>query len=148
MFENATQTQCDFYRVLKRDAIRARPLFMCTYAIIVVVKLQQRKYLRCVENFTQVQIRSGSGLGKSLRIHIDLDPRSLVHVVASLIIILFFSVVSKCTVSALVCQWSDYVMQYVTLSKWTMLLLGTFVMHTCPIDFLSYWFCVLISSWQ
>ena len=27
-FEDATLTQCDFYRVLKRDAIRARPLLV------------------------------------------------------------------------------------------------------------------------
>ena len=40
VFEDATLTQCDFYRVLKRDAIRVPLLLVhaCTYALIVVFK--------------------------------------------------------------------------------------------------------------
>ena len=39
-FEDATLTQYDFYRALKHDAIRVRPLlvYMCTYSLIVVFK--------------------------------------------------------------------------------------------------------------
>ena len=37
-FEDATLMQCDYYRVLKRDAIRKHPLLVhtCTYTLIVV----------------------------------------------------------------------------------------------------------------
>ena len=56
--EDAALTQCDFYRVLKRDAIRVHPLLvdMCTYAQIVVFKstahaaTQQNSYF--ISHFT------------------------------------------------------------------------------------------------
>ena len=59
VLEDATLTLCSFYRVLKRDAIHARPLLVHTrtYALIVVFKsTNTRSYLCTVENFTQIQI--------------------------------------------------------------------------------------------
>ena len=39
-FEDAMLTQCDFYSILKHDAIHACPLLVhtCTYALIVIFK--------------------------------------------------------------------------------------------------------------
>ena len=39
-FEDAVLTQCDFYRILKCDAVRALSLLVhtCTYVLIVVFK--------------------------------------------------------------------------------------------------------------
>ena len=61
-FEDVTLTKSDFYHVLKRDAIGARPLLVhkCNYALIVVFK-STADYLRSVDNFTQIQIQSGLG---------------------------------------------------------------------------------------
>ena len=59
-FEDAALTQCDFYCVLKRDAICVRLFLvhMCTYALIDVFKIiySTSSYLRSVEIFTQIQI--------------------------------------------------------------------------------------------
>ena len=67
-FEDATLTQCDFYRILKRDAIHAR---LALVRRLLFSNLQHTQLLRSVQNFKQIQI-----VASLLRIHIDLDPCS------------------------------------------------------------------------
>ena len=76
VFEDATLTQCDFYRVLKRDAIHVWQLlvYTCNYALIVVFKSTASSYLCSVENFMQIQI--DLDLASPPTIRIDLDPHS------------------------------------------------------------------------
>ena len=60
-------TQRDFYRILKRDAIRVCQLFVRFRANCCFQIYSTRSYLRWVENFTQIQIRPGADFTNDYR---------------------------------------------------------------------------------
>ena len=73
-FEDTTLTQCNFYLVLKWDAIRGRPLLVhtCTYTLIVVFKSIAHAAIYAVQKIWR-KSRYDLDLASPLRIRIDLD---------------------------------------------------------------------------